>query len=79
MIIKFGSLGHTVQLPQCDKVYAGGPDGAPRNAAAGNEESNSSSSRTTICMSTKAECEKWVTLVLCYAGCAQEEKLLVLN
>lgn len=40
MIVKLGSLGHTVQLPQCDKVYAGGPDGAPRNAAAGNEESN---------------------------------------
>lgn len=40
VIVTLGSLGHTVQLPQCDKVYAGGPDGAPRNAAAGNEESN---------------------------------------
>lgn len=40
MIIKLGSLGHTVQLAQCDKVYAGGSDGAPRNAAPGNEESD---------------------------------------
>lgn len=39
MVVMLGSLGHTVQLPQCDKVYAEGPDGAPRNTSPQNEES----------------------------------------
>lgn len=61
-------------------MYAGGgPDGGPRNASPENEESNLNSSKTTSCRSTKPECDKWVTLVLCYAGYAQEEKLLVLS